>query len=122
MAKTNANRAALQRHFDLSPKCRRCGSVTSFDVAATHPLRATLEHLYKSGDPRREETKDLPVVARTTLFCYRCNNADGVRACYELKSSFCRVFRRSSFAHRIEWPLPAREPFRKRGLKHAKLV
>lgn len=73
------NRKALQRHFDLSPKCRRCGRVTSFDVAAAHPLRATLEHLYKAGDPRRNETKGLPIAARTTLFCFRCNNGDGVK-------------------------------------------
>lgn len=73
------NRKALQRHFDVSPKCRRCGRATSFDVAAAHPLRATLEHLYKAGDPRREETKGLPLVARTTLFCFGCNNADGAR-------------------------------------------
>jgi hypothetical protein len=79
MAQANANRKALRRHFDQSPNCRRCGSVTSFDVAVTHPLRATLEHLYKSGDPRREETKGLPVAARTTLFCYRCNITDGQR-------------------------------------------
>jgi hypothetical protein len=79
MASAKTNRNALQRHFDLSPKCRRCGSVTSFDVVATHPLRATLEHLYKADDPRREETKGLPIVARTTLFCYRCNKTDGNR-------------------------------------------
>jgi hypothetical protein len=79
MAPTTPNGKALRRHFALSPKCRRCGSVTSFDVAATHPLRATLEHLYKADDPRREQTKGLPVVARTTLFCYRCNKTDGNR-------------------------------------------